>query len=153
SPTRIVKRPAESIEADAREDDTLPSWLRDTQRSPTRIVKRPAESIEADEAETLEDLTPPSWLRILERAPRPPADVRFEESEAFTFDPTAQLTDFSPDLRKAWHSGIEKLFQRKIARATKIIKDGLKVSEAEAADYVRFFSPASRPSSITLTDA
>src|SRR5204863_2834412 len=133
-------------------DYTPPSWLKDRQRSPTRILRGPAESIETAETETSEDFMPPSWLQVSERARRASVDTEFEVSEAFTFEPTAMLTDFGPKLRKAWHAMMETLFQRKIDLATRKIAFGLSITEADAAKYVRFFSPASRPPSITLTD-
>jgi len=125
---------------------------------PHTLIVRP----QSEDTETVENYTPPSWVKIQERSPTRLGTSRsshesvdgddFEDSEAFTFEPTGDLKDFTVDLRKAWHLMIETIFQGHMSKAIKKIADGLSISKTDAAKQMRFFSPASRPPSIALTN-
>jgi subtilisin family serine protease len=131
-----------------------PAWLKVERRSRARST--PSARQEAVESDTVADDTfaAPAWLKVERRSRSQPKGDGFESyGEAFTFDPTAAQTDFGPQLRKAWHELLKKAFKMNLDEAARRIAMGLGIATADAAKHVRFFSPAERPPSVTLSDA
>ena len=96
----------------------------------------------------------PPWLKTERRRRTRPAAAALEAyGEDFTFDPTGAQTDFGPRLRKLWHKMLKDTFEFKLGKATKKIKIGLGITLADAAKHARFFSQASRPASVALSEA
>ncbi|OQW33439.1 MAG: hypothetical protein A4E19_03300 [Nitrospira sp. SG-bin1] len=156
-PHTVILRPYEGAEAaDASDEFSPPSWLQDKQRRRTRFEETKLNSIETESLEDSVEFRPPAWLKVGQRSRSRPAQAESEYAseyaEAFTFDPTGAQTDFGPKLRKAWHTMIQHIFEKKIERATNIIKDGVGITVADAEKHVRFFSPASHSPTIKLTE-
>lgn len=124
----------------------------ETEAEPLAEEEVYAEELDEPEVEE-EDLAPravPRWLEPKTRV----RVLREIESEAFdeeTFQPTAKLGDFGPQMRKAWHNTIEAAFAMNVAGAAHRIALGLSITDAEAQKHVRFFSTSSRPPKVALT--
>jgi hypothetical protein len=145
-------------EAEDKADDfSAPAWLRIERRSRARTTSSRAESHDGGSTEEWpanDAFVAPPWLKIERRSrSRPPGDGFESYGEDFTFDPTGAQTDFGPQLRKAWHASLKKMFEINLDDATSRIANGLGIAKADAAKHVRFFSRASRPASMTLSDA
>jgi subtilisin family serine protease len=93
----------------------------------------------------------PSWLnkdqRTVSRSGEASAPAYAGDllSEAFTFEPTADLPGFGPKTRAAWHALMDFNFNRKIARATALI------TAANPGTHLRFFNPAQISPKVALT--
>lgn|GEM_PF-984953 len=118
---------------------TRPSWLKIEERTQPR---------ESDGYFQLEEVAAPSWLKIEQRTTKA-ARTAHESTEDFIFDPTGEQNDFGPKLRKAWHDMIETTFQMNITEAKGIIHAA--VPGIDEAKQIRFFSPVSRPSKVSLS--
>ncbi|CAN5919670.1 hypothetical protein BH11MYX4_BH11MYX4_35550 [soil metagenome] len=112
------------------------------------------QAVEPEPELVSDTFTPPEWLtRPQQRGRGKPAEAHsLAAPAAFQFKPTADQTDFGPKLRKAWHDVMSARFDAEIAVATRLIATKLGVSTTVAAAHVRFFNPATRPASVTLTD-
>jgi V8-like Glu-specific endopeptidase len=139
---------------------SAPAWLRgERRRRDGRAPSDTASTAEHDAdqmEERIADEAPalPPWLRTERRRRTGSAPAALEAyGEDFTFDPTGAQTDFGPRLRKLWHKMLKDAFEANLGVATTAIKDGLKITTADAAKWVRFFSQASRPASVALSEA
>jgi subtilisin family serine protease len=134
---------------------TPPSWLKIERRTQQRPSDGYFQSEEADGSALMTTSTSPSWLKIEQRTPPQTARLPYESiEEDFIFEPTGEQTDFSPELRKAWHALIETSLHLNIDNeGTGII--GTIASRlpagVDAAKQIRLFSPASRPFTVNLS--
>jgi hypothetical protein len=137
---------------------SIPAWLRGDRRRVDRGPQSDAGSAaEHDSDGTQERIADeatavPAWLMTRRRRTRAAVSGPEAYGEDFTFDPTGAQTDFGPRLRALWHKMLKNAFQANLDEATDAIKDGLTISPADAAKQVRFFSQASRPASVGLSE-
>ena len=140
-PHSVILRPALGATENVGEY-TPPAWFKVEHRG-----KAPRSGEE--ESASTSEYVPPSWFKVEHRSV-----AQSEVAEAvpgFVFKPTANLTDFGPKLRQAWHDLIQFTFKENIKEATKLIADGLSIDTSTAATNTRFFSPASDAASVSLT--
>jgi hypothetical protein len=138
----VILRP-ESKVTDVSDEIAQRASLKNDERIRTRFGKTKIESVD----------TRSSDASIEERSRSRFELGEFEDTENFTFEPTGAQTDFGPQLRKAWHNSIKDKFDDKIKKATEKIRLGLGLTTvADAEKHLRFFSPASQPPTIKLTD-
>jgi len=160
-PHTVILRPMpqESTESEDSADSAeyaKPAWLKVQHRSAEDIEDiediEDVEDVEA-EPETMDVYQPPAWLKVQRRGRNRADAVEFEDSEAFTFEPTGGLKDFDAKMRTAWHDMIKQAFKENIQDGIDQIDIKLAGNAADAEKHLRFFDPSVHSPTTTFSEA